>query len=59
MDRLFLDTNVVLDYLAARSPFSALLYGNITHIITRNQKHYLSSSITVLSPTDYLSSILK
>ena len=67
-DKIFLDTDVVLDHLADRQPFAkdfedaiqhfaAKAEGSIGAIVTRNKTDYSASELPVLAPDEYLAQL--
>jgi len=57
MDRLFFDTNVLLDVLEERAPWfpESAINWQASHLITRNTKDFPSEHpLVIISPADYL-----
>ncbi len=50
VNRILVDTNVLLDYLLIREPF----YEDAGYIVTRNLSDYKTSEIQAILPRDYL-----
>ncbi|GEM_PF-7113326 len=54
MQRIFLDTNIVIDFLAERENLLSTLASNCELIVTRNERDYKNPLIPVMNAESYL-----
>jgi len=50
MDKIFIDTDIILDLIQQREPYYAALGAKLKYLITRNQADYKESGIILCKP---------